>query len=181
MSDSFSAVAPELTTKRFILRRLQFEDARDVFAYAADPDVARYTLWPPHTSIEISIGFIGVLTQPTCVSWAIVPHGSQRLIGTIFLHNYNKYHLRAEIGFNLGLGYWGQGIAPETGAAVLDFAFEHLRLNRVEATCMPENTRSRRALEKLGLKYEGTMRQSHMGPDHYHDMQLFAVLRADRR
>jgi len=78
-------------------------------------------------------------------------------------------------------GRWGRGIATEAARLVLRYAFEHYGLNRVEATCMPENAGSRRVLEKLGMEHEGRLRRSHLRHDGFHDMDLFSILRDEAR
>jgi ribosomal-protein-alanine N-acetyltransferase len=153
------------------------EDAADVYAYASDPEVARYTLWPSHDSEESTRMFLVDLAGPTVVSWAIVMNEEQRVVGMIFLHSFSKRHKKAEIAFNVARRHWQKGIATESAQAVVRFAFEQLGLNRVEATCMPGNGGSRRVLEKIGMSKEGTMRRSHFRYDGFHDMELFSILR----
>jgi len=152
------------------------EDASAVFAYASDPEVARFTLWRPHSSEIFTRGFIKVLTGPQFLNWAIVKPDAIGPIGMIFLHSFSKQHQKAEIAFNLARPQWNQGCATEAAAAVLNFAFQSLHLNRAEATCMPENPASRKVLEKLGMNYEGRMKKSHHRYDGFHDMDLFALV-----
>jgi ribosomal-protein-alanine N-acetyltransferase len=176
MSDTFGLQAPPLKDHSLTLRRLSVDDAQDVFAYASDPDVARYTLWPPHTSEEFTRGFLRMFTAPACLSWAIVPHEGGRVVGMVFLHSLNRHHARAEISFNVARNHWGQGIATRASRLVLGFSFTRLGLHRIEATCMPANVGSRRVLEKLGMTHEGRSRRSHRRYDGYHDMELFSIL-----
>lgn len=177
MRDAFEIPASELTTSRLRLRPLTVEDAPDIFAYASDPEVARFTLWPPHKSLDFSKGFLRLFTQPAFLSWAIIPGGSEEVIGMVFLHSWTKHHRKAEIAFNLARAHWRKGLVTEASGRVLDFAFSTLNLNRVEATCMPGNLAARRVLEKVGMAHEGRMRQSHFRYDGAHDMDLFGLLR----
>jgi ribosomal-protein-alanine N-acetyltransferase len=62
----------------------------------------------------------------------------------------------ANVGYWIGAEYAGQGYMPEAVAVILRFAFEELRLHRVEAAIVPRNGASRRVAEKLGLRDEGT-------------------------
>jgi len=169
-----------MNTPRLGLRALCVDDAPAVFAYARDPEVARFTLWEPHASEEATRSFLTGLTGPFAMAWAIIPDESRAFAGMVFLHSLNAHHRKAELAFNLGRQSWNQGIATEAAAAVLGFAFGKLGLNRVEATCMPGNAGSRRVLEKLGMSQEGTMRSSHWRHDGFHDMVLFSVLRGER-
>ena len=87
--------------------------------------------------------------------------------------------MAVELAFNLSRPSWNQGIITEAAAAVLQHALGPLGLNRVEATCMVPNEASARVLAKLGLTYEGLLRQSHQRDGHFVDMKLFAILRSD--
>jgi ribosomal-protein-alanine N-acetyltransferase len=163
------------------LRALSVDDAPAVHAYASDAEVARFTLWPPHSSEAFSRQFVADLTHPTILSWAIVLKNEQRVIGIVFLHSFSKRHRKAEIAFNVARPSWKAGVATAAARAVLRFAFETLNLNRVEATCMPANVGSRRVLEKIGMTKEGVMRRSHSRHDGFHDMALFSILRDEPR
>ena len=177
VSDLFEIFPPVIPTRSHMLRGLAVDDAADVFAYACDPEVARYTLWPPHPSVEFTRGFLRMFTAPSLLSWAIVAPESGKVIGMVFLHSLNKHHKRAELSFNVARSHWKRGIATEVARQILRFAFTQLGLNRIEATCMPANAASRRVLEKLGFRHEGRSRRSHLRHDGFHDMELFAILR----
>ena len=179
MSDPFDIAAPCLEAEDVTLRPLRVEDAPAVFAYASDPEVARYTLWRPPGSEEQTRGFLAMLTGPDVLSWAILPRGGAGLEGMVFLHSFSRRHKRAEIAFNVARASWGRGIATEAARRVLRFSFALLGLNRVEATCMTGNAASRRVLGKLGMAHEGRLRRSHFRHDGFHDMDLFSILREE--
>lgn len=180
MIDIFEVFAPEIHTARLSLRRLTLDDAPAIYAYASDPEVAQFTLWTAHTDEDFTRKFLTDLTQPTVLSWAIVWRESTEVVGMVFFHSLNRRHGRAELAFNLARRFWKRGIATEAATAVLEFAFQQLMLNRVEATCMRNDLGSRRVLEKLGMTHEGVMRQSHRRHDGFHDMDLFSLLRDER-
>ena len=92
---------PQLETTRLVLRALVPGDADDIFAYAADPDVAQYTLWSAHTTLEDSRQFIAWISGGSLACWAIVQPITGQVIGTSFLHSHHARHRRAEIAFNL--------------------------------------------------------------------------------
>jgi ribosomal-protein-alanine N-acetyltransferase len=179
MSDPFEIEPPVLSTPRLTLRRLVGDDAADVFAYTSDPEIARFTLWKSPPSLEFARRFVDRLTAPQFLNWAIRDLDREKVFGMVFLHSWQRHHRKAEIAFNLARERWRHGFATEAAAAVLAFAFGPLELNRVEATCMPDNPASRRVLQKLGMRHEGRMRRSHHRHDGFHDMDLFAVLRGE--
>ena len=157
---------PTLETERLILRKVNPDDAEDVFDYASEPDVARFVPWEVHRSLEDSREFINcVLKQYEAgkpAPWAIVWKENGKMIGTIDYVAWYPGHFRAEFGFILSKAYWGKGIAPEAARKVMDFGFERMGLNRIEAECMAENIRSQRVLQKLGMRLEGVFREKYL-------------------
>lgn len=176
MSDKFGIRPPDLCGKRVVLRALTIEDAPQVFTYTSDRAVTRFTLWQPHKSVEDTRVFLSRLTAPTMLSWSIALKEREEIIGMVFLHSLNKHHRKTEIAFSITRRLWGQGLATEAAQKVLEVAFGTLMLNRVEATCMPENIGSRCVLKKLGMSLEGIMQRSHLRYDGFHDMELYAIL-----
>src|SRR2546421_4577020 len=166
------SAVPRLQTPRLVLRALDPGDADDIFAYAADPEVARYTLWRAHASIEESRQFIVWLTSGSVACWALVYPDTSRVIGTSVLRSYQAQHQRAEIAFNLAKALWGQGYATEAARAVIRAGFMHYGLNRIEGTCMLGNVASARVMEKVGMRFEGILRQYVYVKDAFHDMKL---------
>jgi [ribosomal protein S5]-alanine N-acetyltransferase len=74
--------------------------------------------------------------------------------------NYAPEHARAELGYVLSREHWGKGLMPEAVRAVIRFGFGRMELNRIQARCVAENTASARVMEKAGMTYEGTLRES---------------------
>src|SRR5574341_1070127 len=126
------SAVPQLQTPRLILRALDPGDADDILAYAADPEVAQYTLWRAHTSLEESRRFIAWLTSGSVACWALVHPDTNHVIGTSMLHSSHAQHRRAEIAFNLAKAFWGQGYATEAARAVIRAGFMRYGLNRIE-------------------------------------------------
>ena len=69
----------------------------------------------------------------------------------------------AMIGYAINRAHWGKGIAPEAARAVITWAFETFGLARLWASTDAQHTRSRRVLEKLGMRHEGTLSSNHTG------------------
>ncbi len=168
-----------LQTTRLILRALGPGDADDIFAYATDPDITQYTLWSAHTTIEDSQRFIAWISGGSLACWAIVQPATGQVIGTSFLYSHHGRHHRAEIAFNVAKHSWGRGYATEAAQAVIRAGFTHYGLNRIEGTCMLGNVASARVMEKVGMGFEGILRQYVFAKKAFHDMQLYAILRED--
>ena len=91
-----------------------------------------------------------------------------------------KPHFRAEIGYDLAPAFWGQGVMPEAVGAVLTFGFTTMGLHSVEAQIDPENTGSRRVLEKLGFVQEAYFRENFYvaAEARFTDTAVFSLLKA---
>lgn len=144
-----------IETKRLILRPWEEADAEECFRYAKDPLVGPVAGWPVHTSVENSRQVIReVLMVPE--TYAIVLKENGLPIGSIGLHS-NDLAQKAdelELGYWLGVPYWGQGLVPEAAEALLRHAFEDLTLARVWCAYYEGNEKSKRVQEKLGFQHQ---------------------------
>ena len=147
-----------LHTDRLLLRPWTEADAPACFAYAKDPLVGPAAGWPAHTSVNQSREIIRkVLMAPE--TFAVVWKADGRLIGSTGLHfnsDLAKGEKEAELGYWLGVPWWGRGLMPEAGEEMLRHAFEDLELDRVWCGYYLGNDRSRRVQEKLGFRYHHT-------------------------
>lgn len=170
-----------LETDRLLLRKLSMADAADVFAYASDPEVSKYTGWSTHQAIADSQKFLESVIakyetgQP--MDWGIVHKRDRKLIGTCGFASWNCTHSRAEIGYALARQYWGQGYMTEAVKAVISFGFHVMMLNRIDASCMVDNLASARVMQKAGMHYEGTLREYAFFKDRYCDLKLYAIIK----
>ena len=176
---------PRIETERLVLRALTPDDVAAIYAYASDPEVARYMVWDVHRSTGDTETFLD-LTMSRYESggapdWGLVYKGDGRLVGTAGFVAWEREHARAEAGYVLHRGYWGRGLVAEALGAMISFGFKQMGLNRIEARCIAENTSSARVMEKAGMAYEGTMRQREFLKGEYRDMMLYAILKGDRR
>lgn len=146
-----------LETERLILRPWKEADAEECYKYAKDPRVGPAAGWPAHTSVENSRQIIqDVLMAPE--TYAIVLKKRGLPVGSIGLHHNDLAEKddEAELGYWIGVPFWGRGIIPEAAREVLRHAFEDLGLARVWCGYYDGNDRSKRIQEKLGFKYQWT-------------------------
>lgn len=174
---------PTLRTERLRLRPFVAEDAPRVRELASAREIARTTLNIPHpyeagvAETWIASHKAGFATGKQ-VTFAIVVDGSGDLIGSIGLR-VNRDHDRAELGYWIGVDYWSRGFGTEAARAVLSFGFQALELNRIYATHFQSNPASGRIMEKIGMTYEGVMRQHVLKWGGYEDLAIYGVLRED--
>jgi ribosomal-protein-alanine N-acetyltransferase len=180
--DVFSDM-PTLETDRLLLRRMVSGDLEHIFAYASDPEVARYTSWPAHSSLEDSQEFLDYVLdlyrQGKVAPWGMVHKGDGRLIGTCGFLDWHPHHARSEIGYALSRQYWGRGLMTEAVREIISFGFETMGLNRIQGRCEVENVASARVMEKAGMKLEGVLREHEFCKGRYLDMRVYAVLRRE--
>ena len=174
---------PQLRTPRLLLRAIAVEDAEDMFDYARSSLVTRYLSWYPHTDLASTKAFLATVKRRyrrgQLFDWAIVHTANEKMIGTVGFVSFSPKQNSAEIGYALHPDYWGQSITPEAVWAVLRFGFVTLGLHRIEARFMVENIRSRRVMEKVGMRFEGVARGSYLRDGQYCDMGVCAILRED--
>jgi len=176
---------PEIETPRLILRRMRKTDSTDMYEYARDPAVSEYLLWQPHESEAYTRRYLNYLQTRYRAGdfhdWAVVWRDADKMIGTCGFTSFRLDANSAEIGYVLNRSYWGMGVAPEAVRAVLRFGFLELRLHRIEAHYMIGNDRSRRVMEKVGMTYEGTQRDSLFVKGRYVSVGVCAVLENEFR
>jgi len=148
-----------IETDRLLLREFAEDDWHDVHAYAADPEVVKFMDWGPNTE-EDTKAFIALAmdlqhqTPRRSYELAVVFKATGRLIGGASLRVQAGDPRTAELGYTFHPGAWGRGLATEAAKALVQFGFQRLGVQRVFATCRPENTASYRVLRKAGLHFE---------------------------
>lgn len=171
-----------LNTQRLILRPITLDDVEAVTRYCQDRRVAEMTLTIPHpyTSSD-AVAWInslpGPLSKGTMMVWGIVPRATGELIGSIGIA-INKQHDKAELGYALGVEHWNKGYVSEAALAVRDHAFTELGLNRLDAHHFVGNEASGRVMQKIGMVYEGTLRNVVRKWGVYRDSVCYAILRS---
>lgn len=149
-----------LETERLILRPWTEADAESLFEYAKDDRVGPIAGWPPHTSVENSREVIkNVLSVDE--TYAVCLKADNRAIGSIGLligknSNLDLPDTEGEIGYWIGVPFWGQGLIPEATRELIRHAFNDLKLDRLWCGYFDGNIKSKRAQEKCGFVYHHT-------------------------
>jgi RimJ/RimL family protein N-acetyltransferase len=144
-------------TERLLLRRWRDDDAEELYLYAKDPRVGPIAGWPPHTSVDNSREIIrGVLSMPE--TYAVVLKESGKPVGSagiMFGQNGTAQMSdgEAEIGYWIGVPYWGRGLIPEAVGALLRRCFRDLGCFGVWCGYYDGNVKSKRVSEKCGFSY----------------------------
>jgi ribosomal-protein-alanine N-acetyltransferase len=170
-----------LETERLLLRAIRADDETAVHEYASDPEVVRLMIWGPNTreaTREFLFRALAARTQwprPN-VGLAIELKSERRMIGSIELRINDEANRTADLGYVLNRKYWGHGYMTESARAVLNVAFNELKLHRIWATCHAQNRASYRVMEKLGMRREGLFLKNAMEKGEWRDTYLYAIL-----
>jgi len=150
-----------LTTERLILRPWRPEDLEPFAQLNADPRVMEY--YPSTLSREESDRFAkrinSELLQNGWGLWAVSVPGVSDFIGYIGLTRVEPPYPFApaiEIGWRLAYDHWGKGYATEGAKAAIKYGFDKLGLSEIVSFTTVNNARSRRIMEKLGMRHKPT-------------------------
>ena len=162
----------ELSTTRLRLRQWQNSDYAPFADMNADPVVMEHFPQPlsQQQSDTMAQRLRADIARNGWGLWAVQVRDSERFIGLVGLIDHpNRFPIApcVEIGWRLAAAHWGQGYATEAARAVLRFGFETRRLNEIVSFTTASNTRSRRVMERIGLKATGeTFEHPSVPPGH---------------
>lgn len=167
-------------TPRLRLRPFERSDAKDVQLLAGDYDVAKMVPPIPRPypdgAAESWIDYVtSAAEQGKEFAFAVVHKEQQTLLGCVGLH-IDRNHQRAELGYWIGRAHWNQGFVTEAAARILQHAFEDLKLHRLYANIVPRNTGSVKVAKKLGMRFEGTLRQHIFTRGNFEDVCVYGKL-----
>jgi len=176
---------PTLHTARLRLRPFTGADADPLFALHSSAHVLRYWDAPPWSDRARADRFIAACRQMaedgSGARLALERASDGAFVGWCALSRWNPDHRSAAIGYVLDEAAWGQGYATEAARAVLQWAFDALDLNRVQAETDTRNVASARVLEKLGFVREGTLREDCVVNGDVSDSWVYGLLRREWR
>lgn len=186
MRNTSSTDDPTIRTARLILRPFVNDDFFALATLAGSRRVADTMISVPHPySPEEAKADIARYRREradgSAVNLAIaLPDRTHRLIGYIAVKHIDREHEQGELSFWIAESAAGQGYMTEAARAMLDYAFDELRLNRICAYHMVRNPGSGRVLRNVGMTQEGRLRQRVRKWGVYEDVLVWAVLRHDR-
>jgi RimJ/RimL family protein N-acetyltransferase len=180
-----SLPTPTLMTPRLRLRPFAPTDTDAIFALQSSARVLRYWDAPPWKERARAERFIAVCGQieqeGTGARLAIERAGDNAFVGWCALSQWDPTYRSAKLTYVLDDAAWGQGFATEAAAALLQWAFDRLDLNRVQAETDTRNTASARVLEKLGFVREGRLREDCIVDGEVSDSWVYGLLRREWR
>jgi ribosomal-protein-alanine N-acetyltransferase len=184
VATNWKTALPVMAGSSFTLRELRLEDAASLLAMLTTEEVSRF-ISPPPTTVEGFERFIAWTHRERMAGnyacFAIVPQGMDTAIGIFQVRSLEPGFATAEWGFAMGSQFWGSGIFAEGARLVLDFAFDVVGAQRLEARAAVANGRGNGALRKIGAVQEGLLRRSFLRNGQHHDQVLWGILAEDWR
>jgi len=169
-----------METTRLKLRSFELADATRAQELAGDYEISRTTLHVPHPYPDgAAESWIQSLHEAAengrAHGFAVTLKSDGSLLGVVSL-GIAKEHQRAELAYWMGRPFWGQGYTTEAAGRMLEFGFNDLSLNRIFAFAFTDNPASTRVMEKIGMKYEGTLRQHVCTWGEYKDLAAYGCV-----
>ena len=175
---------PQLESQRLILREMTLGDLDFYFRHFNDPKIIEGTCFLGPKTLdaakkELERYCINQFKENKGIRWGVVLKEVGELIGTLGFYDWDKDVRKVEIGYDLEPKYWGLGIMTEALYAVVQFCFETMKLNRIQAIISIGNHHSMNLVRRLGFKKEGVLRQNSFFKESYHNDLCFSLLREE--
>ncbi len=170
---------PVLKTDRLILIEIVTAYSNDIFHLFNVRRIIEYypvmhLKKPEDANIVVSM-LKKKYVEGSMIRWGITMKCSDELIGIIGFNDIHPGH-KASISYFLSPEYWGKGLMTEAMQAVLNYGFEILELNRIDAQVMIGNEQSVKLLLRCGFSYEALLRDFLCRDDRYYDVELYAKI-----
>jgi [ribosomal protein S5]-alanine N-acetyltransferase len=175
----------KLETKRLILRKPKISDWKDIIEGAGEYDVAKMTTNIPYPyKKKDAIKWINKSVKKwgnKSYLFLIELKSEKKIIGCMEIHHLDKVSNKATTGSWINKKYWKKGYITEAKIAVNDFAFNKLKLRKLNSKVFKENKASNATQRKIGYKLEGTQRKENVNPitKKIHDVNLYGLLKED--
>jgi [ribosomal protein S5]-alanine N-acetyltransferase len=173
-----------IRTKRLLIREFQASDREALLAIVRDPGQIKHMLLFLDTEEQLD-GFlamaIGAPTAEPRLQWhfAVADAATNRYLGSCGLMVEPDSPSSAELGYWFLREAWGKGYATESSAAMLELGFRRLGFHRVWGKCHTQNVASAKVMEKLGMTYEGTLREHVWLRDHFRSSRIYGMLEGE--
>lgn len=172
----------ELLTENLILRKVRREDAQLYYERIGSREaVTRYMLFNPHTNFAESVESVeNVLRRydsGKCYRWAIALAEDNSIIGIIELLKFDEEAGTCSFAYMIGDEFWGRGYGTQALKAALDFGFEQMELNAVEADHMAANPASGAVMRKAGMTYLRTDEGKYQKNGCIYDATVYRITR----
>lgn len=151
---------PEIKTDRLLLRKIEESDSNVILFLRSDKTITKFIERPENRKTKNkadAIAFIKEINEAfendKSISWGITLINNPKIIGTICLWNFSENNKTAEVGYDLNPVFQKKGIMGEALRSIVDYGFDILNLEKIEAFTHSENENSKKLLEKNEFHY----------------------------
>ena len=175
-----------IRTPRLLVREFQPSDREALLAIVRDPSQIEHMLLFLDTEEQLD-GFLAMVMKEANAEprhqwhFAVEDGASGQYLGSCCLMVEHDSPSSAELGYWFLREAWGKGYATESSAAMLELGFRRLRFHRVWGKCHVHNPASAKVMEKLGMSYEGTLREHVWLRDHFRSSRIYGMLAGEYR
>lgn len=178
----------EIRTKRLILREPKQSDWKDVVEGIGDYDVAKMMAGVPYPyNKKDALSFIKLkinewkTEEPNSYYFVIELKSEKKVIGAVSVSKINRFDGTGETGSWINKNYWKKGYVTEAKIALNDFAFNKIKLRRLDSPVFSDNEASNATQKKMGYILEGKMRKAHKSKANgkIHDANIYGLLKED--
>lgn len=172
---------PELTSSRLLFRKVTLDDIPEIIALRGNPEVMRFIPRPLVTNESEAIAHINAnlegLENNTALNWIVCLKDNPKAIGIVGFYRLKPEDYRAEIGYMLLPEYHGQGYISEAVERLIQYGFNDMQLNSIEAVIAPDNIASHRVVLKNNFEQEAFFKEYEYYEGRFLDVQIYSLLK----
>ena len=185
LNESIFEQYPILSSSRLTLRDIRISDAKEILAMRANGRVNQFIPRPTMQSEEQAITLIEKTNEAyknrMAIGWAGVLRENEAIVGTCGFNSIEPYNLRAEIGGELDVNYWGKNIALEAVSMIVQFGLETMNLHTIEAKVSPDNRGAIYIMEQLGFVKEAHFKDRVYVNGAFDDMAVYTLIKGNEK
>jgi ribosomal-protein-alanine N-acetyltransferase len=176
---------PVLESENLVLKEIEDVNSQEVYEIYSNDKVFEFCGIIPKHNIQTIINMISHFerdyNKKSRVKWGIFQKNvNNKLVGIIEAMDFNQKVDMVTIGYFLAQPYWGKRIASEAVSKLIEFLFEKVNVNRIQAEVMPANEVSKKVLLKNGFVKEGLLRQAALWSGKgIVDLEIYGVLKEE--
>ena len=174
---------PVLKTNRLTLREIRISDAQQIFKMRSSGRVNQFIARPNMSNYEDSVKLAEktrlAFDNKQAIGWAGILRDKNEIIGTCGFNQIDFQNLRAEIGGELSVDYWGKNVAIEAVSAIIKFGLDTMKLHTIEAKVSPDNRGAIFLMEKIGFKKEAHFVDRVFFNDTFSDMAVYSLIKGN--
>jgi ribosomal-protein-alanine N-acetyltransferase len=172
---------PVLTSERLRFRRLSDSDIHEVFELRSNPETMKYIPRPLVTTKDEALSHIKLINDKidanTDINWAVTEKENDKCIGIMGFFRTQHEHYRTELGYMILPEHNNKGYVTEAVKTILNYAFNELNFNSIEATIDPNNLASEKVLQKNGFVKEGHLIENFFYDNQFIDSVIYSLLK----